>query len=444
MSDSDFVVTPAWALVMAIHEAGPKGMSIALRRGLRAEHLGDAEDPAVKVYELFEKFHPKGALPSVPEIKLRSGIPFEEGAGFDLETAIDHMAHAIMFKELREGIGKSLKTLKKNPVEGREELSALVRKSARWERPNDPRGTNSAEWRGDMFARFLKAASRLPGELLGLPYPWESLNEKSLGLIKGELSALLAKRKTGKTWMTLAICDHIIKNAAKKGDKILYISPEMTEPLVMSRNTAVHLKLDYAKFRGGKLEASARKRLEDYANHHEPGAPEILWFYGTDLPNRSVEDITVLAEQHEPILIMIDSFYCLGDRRKKMYDRTLESIERMTDLKTYAPVFLTSQFSADTKKKDTNSEADSAAYARALGDYVDALYGLFPPKQGRESRILRCMEAREFDPIDIRIGFDMTRMDFSEIEVIDEEADAYDGADPAQAAGFVQDDAIEY
>lgn len=867
MADPGFIATPQWALIFAIHSAGVKGMTKVLQRGLRAEHLGDPHDPAVKVFKLFQRFYERGSLPTFPEIKLRAGIPLDgaDPKAFNLDEAVDYMADAVMFREMKEGIGKALKVMKGNVREGHKALTDVVASASRWTRKSAMRSTNDPEWIADMYERFLKAANRLPGVLLGLPFPWPSLNDISQGLQKGEMTVVLAKRKVGKcvaagtllrrpetgelipvedfvrerrgkihtwepyetlhsvvpaayvdtgskecleiiwrsgrrlvvtpehplktptgwrradeiqvgnhtaavsyipepeetkvwpdaecvflghmiaeggctksstptytkqdkairddfeaslvhlacslkpvkdkpgnyyvvgdgkvngaarllrdldvmgcksvdkvlptsvfsldnrqlglllgrmwscdgsveasgrvsystgskalarqvqhlllrfgvrsrmrtnkrvvmggsrdyyevgiyredidkfrrgvpligaraellraisfqgrsrigwlkneeiravvdaeiydrpdllqavghrlgykfrfqrghlfdsksgrvrrkvfrafcdvyksaltwvldegidwdeivsvnpagvhrvfdlsvarthcfvandvivhnTWATFAICDHILKTVAKPSDRILYVSPEMTEPLVMSRWTAVNLSLDYALFRKGKLEKSERERLDNYAlTPVTEAAASVKWLYGKDMPNKSVRDIVAAVQEVDPLLVVVDSLYVLGDRRRKIYERTLETIELLAlDLASdcEVPVLCTSQLSGKTEKGATNADADAAAYAKALGDYADAVLGIFVPPENPDTRILRGMEAREYQPLDLRINFDLKTMNFDEIEVIIEESPdstvQQGGGDAAVDAGMIQEDAIKF
>lgn len=85
------------------------------------------------------------------------------------------------------------------------------------------------------------------------------------------------------------------------------------------------------------------------------------------------------------------------------------------------PVVATTQLSGQVKRGDLNAEADAVAYAKSIGDYADAIDGLFGNDKFRDSkrRILRGMEAREFVTVDIEINFDPQLHDYSEIRVLD-------------------------
>lgn len=449
---SDFVVTPQWALVLAVQHGGPDAMSRVLKRGLRHEHLGEASDPAAKAFKLFETYFERGRLPTLQETALRTGaaVPSDvDASAYDLDAAIDHMAEAVMFRDLREGVGSALKIMRSDPAGGREKLLSVYESTGAWLKKEDLRGTNSPEWIAEMYQKFVKASQRKPGELLGLPYPWQCWNDASQGLQPGEMTVILAKRKVGKTWLTFIIADHIVKTAMKPGEKILYISPEMSESLVMSRSTAVNLRLDYARFRRGRLETAERKRLEELSKRaYDAQRPEIVWVYGRDLPNRDVRDIEALVREIQPVLVIVDSMYVLGDKNAKIYQRVLGTIERLAlslaaDLRV--PVLCTSQLSGSTGKREVKADADNAAYAKAIGDYADVVMGAFVPPESQDSRIIRGMEAREFEPLDFRIRFDLEQMRFDEIEVIeDDDEEDGGGARGSGRSGRPDDDAITY
>jgi len=85
------------------------------------------------------------------------------------------------------------------------------------------------------------------------------------------------------------------------------------------------------------------------------------------------------------------------------------------------PVLASTQLKGTTSKDVLTADSDDAMGAKAIGDYADVTRGLFCDTElkAASQRLWRGMEAREFLAKDVKINFDFTTMDFSEIEEID-------------------------
>jgi hypothetical protein len=139
---------------------------------------------------------------------------------------------------------------------------------------------------------------------------------------------------------------------------------------------------------------------------------------------RDVADIAAKAAELNPKLIAIDGFYILGrDRRMGMWERTLQNV---SDIKLDlcspldVPVLATSQLKGTKDKYSLDADADDAAYAKAIGDYADAIRSIHMDQQIElnKQRIFRGKESREFVPVDIYMHFNLDCMNFDEIKVV--------------------------
>ena len=90
-----------------------------------------------------------------------------------------------------------------------------------------------------------------------------------------------------------------------------------------------------------------------------------------------------------------------------------------------------------------NAEADAVAYAKAVGDYADAIDGIFGNTEfrGNKRRIIRGMEAREFETVDLEIHFDPGTHNYDEIQILEKvEEGSGDSLDSTNAGGGADDD----
>jgi hypothetical protein len=144
---------------------------------------------------------------------------------------------------------------------------------------------------------------------------------------------------------------------------------------------------------------------------------------------RSVGDICDKVAELDSKLVGLDGLYILGrDSKKGMWERTIDNVSELKlDLCAGMNIgcLATSQFRGGKNKNELNADADDAAYAKAIGDWADAMRGLFmnPAYEKNKKRVFRAMESREFQGVDLVINFDLDTMNFKEDHVITGEKD---------------------
>jgi len=417
-------LTPDEALIHAILQGGVEAYSHARQKGIKSEHLfGDYK----QVYDLFETYLPKGRLPSTSEIDLLTQIEIKEQKDkLDIDTCSTIISNRTLKTSLETGLDAIIRKLE-DPVKARLELDQLVIDTAQVkgtiQSTNNPLSIEIIE------KRYLEAENA-GDKTLGIPSPWPSRDKASLGLHKGELAAILAKRGTGKTQGSLAWINHAWSNYFKNGEKILIISMEMPPWQINSRLFAIHNKLDFAQFRSGKLPPDQKLKFMNWCaemKKKDDKRSEII-VIGSDLVD-TPSDAARYTAQYKPSLVLIDGFYIMGkSSRKPIWERTLENIQMIkldVAVSQNVPVIVTSQLSGSVGKEDLDGEADSAAYAKAIGDYADTVDGLFADTTflAQKQRVMRGMKGRDFEPIDLLINFNMSTQDYSEIKVLNSNND---------------------
>lgn len=237
------------------------------------------------------------------------------------------------------------------------------------------------------------------------------------------------------SWITIAWALHVWKSDLKPGEKLLFVTMEMTPLAVLRRMACIDLKFDYELFRAGKLTKPEKEQLEKWveARKNATDTDPNLVIVGSDKV-RTISDLSIVTSEVKPRAIFVDSFYIMGRAMKQsIYDRMITVVQGLkldvaSEFKI--PVFASTQLSGTTNKDVLTADSDNAMGAKAIGDYADATRGLFADSELRRNkqRIFRGMEAREFASKDVLINFDLNRMDFSEIREIDPDSES-DGDD---------------
>ena len=414
------------ALIFSILQADKPGFFKARDAGLQSEHVQDEDQKIFTLMETFVRRHNR--LPTTTEIKADSGVDIIiPEMPYEVELFAEKIAQRALQNKLQTGLGPITREVLTDPKAARTNLAELVKTTA-WSLGSvasytDPTISDT------IFADYERAKSKGSG-LLGYPSPWPNVDKHSLGLQPGELTVLLAKRKTGKTWLLLAWFVHILRTALQPGENLLIASMEMPDVQMYRRMAAIDLHLCYKDFRAGTLTSEEERRLKDWVEAMRDGdeSRPTIHVAGANVI-RSVGDICDKVAELNSKLVGIDGFYILGrDSKKAMWERTIDNVQGIKlDLCAGMNIgcLATTQFAGKKAKNDLNADADDAAYAKAIGDWADAMRGAFmnDAYEKNKRRVFRAMESREFQGVDLVIHFDLDRMNFAEERVLEGDAE---------------------
>ena len=414
---------PDLKLIHAVLQAGVEGFFKARRIGVKASILYDEGRP---IWELMEEMIRHNRLPSRAEIHLRSGHQIDEiyPEPIDVEMAAKYIVKRALTGQLLEKLDPltEVETVGKDPFAVRDKLIEIYQETA-WGLGH-PLSINSREAVKKFRTAYAKAASR-GDDLIGLSSPWTIMDLASLGLQPGELTILFAKRKVGKSWAVIAWAVHMWRNDLLPGEKILFVTMEMTELQIMRRMACVDLRLSWNDLREGKLDLHAKKRMDEWcderiADADDPTKANIVFV--TSKECKSAQDIGALTAEHQPKCVVVDSFYILGRQDgKSIYERVLGNVEKLkldVAIPYDVPVLASTQLKGTLDKETLMADSDDAMGAKAIGDYADVTIGLFADQELMEAdeRYLRHMEAREFKGRGVHVNWNLERMDYSEIQ----------------------------
>lgn len=437
------LLTPDEKLIHSILQGGIQNYYKARTCGVREDSL---YDEAKAVWNLMGKMTAKDRLPSLPEIELATGHTIDKICEdpLDIELCSEAIVKRGLSSQLHEKFGELTRgdAINTDPFKVRDSLSEVITETA-WSF-GEPYSLNSRASMDELSEAYAKAEAR-KGGLIGVSSPWPTMDEASLGLQPGELTVCFAKRKVGKSWLVIAWSVHMWRHDLKPGEKVLFVTMEMTPLQVLRRMACVDLRLSWDEFRGGRLTSKQKDSLHRWVDarmNAGPDDPNMIIVGSNQV--RTISDLAAVVGEHRPKVVVVDSFYILGrSAGSSIYERVLANVQGMKldiALKYDVPVLASTQLKGTTNKDVLTADSDDAMGAKAIGDYADVTRGLFADTElkSAQQRLWRGMEAREFLARDVKINFNLDTMDFSEIEEIDPDDPNGRGNDDGE-----EDDEIE-
>ena len=346
-----------------------------------AKAFGVAEDLFVGAGKVAWRFihtyrDEHGSIPSPGIIGENSGLalsPLTEDDDGAMTYFVDKLHERAIFRALKYGVDKTYEYIEEGE---QEEAASEIIKLA-----DHLRDRKAARVRVRDLSQIVPEVKEMyertkRGEI-GIPFPWDTMNEMTLGMWPGTLTFFTARPGVGKTWTAINICHHVWQ----KGYKVLVVSPEMIGVELAERVVGLHGKLSYSDLVSGRLgDFGGEKALDDtIAELSQREGFHVL----DDEERLSSQYIEEAVEAVDPDLIAVDSVYMLKVFQGKVkqgvgskggrYDRILETIDwlRSFSRRTKKPVLAISQLSRDAKMK--KGEAERLKQGVGTGGLEDAV-----------------------------------------------------------------------
>ena len=381
----------------------------------------DFDDPGSRrAYRFIASHYEEHA--TVPEVKAvtdicRVGL---EPQGVDSRYLLEEFVKRKLFREVSQGI---------------EGFSDHLRK-------NDPAAALTAIEKFAGEAHAVAAASpvslfslgdqvqedyeRVKAGYTGIPLPWESLNQITMGLWPGTVTYFVARPGVGKTQVAMLIA----RESWRSGKKVLIVSPEMSKEAIAERFFIAQAEVSGTNVLRGTLSDFEHTKLKDTINGLRDR--DGVWIVDAEhkLDGGGIDQYIRAVK---PDLVCIDSIYDLSFPGNKS-DRTMAAVDwmRHSSKKHDVPFVGFHQVNRDVGRKGRDGvEYADAGAAIALTDQLlwDA-HAIFILEQDRdmlEDKRLRFHVGKKrrgvWDGRPIDCHWDFDRMCFDEIK--GEEAEAY-------------------
>jgi replicative DNA helicase len=261
-----------------------------------------------------------------------------------------------------------------------------------------------------------------PGVLTGLP----QLDEKTRGLLNGDLWVLTAPTGQGKSFM----CLKIAIGANLSGYKVLFVTMEMTAKQLAIRNMSLQSSIPSDWMRRGLLSCFGVRYLQNYLEQLNQSDRANTFHYYEGKIKMSVTDIASYIQLLAPDLVIIDGAYMLHPTSKYITQYWEKQLTVMQELRQMSldfniPFLTTYQYSG--KVNIEKAGLSDIMGGQAIGHYAPVVIKMYPDKssididQGGENtnrtqyKILEILKGREGESGNIRVRFDLQNSTIEEV-----------------------------
>lgn len=248
--------------------------------------------------------------------------------------------------------------------------------------------------------------------MLGIPWPWDPVNDETLGMQGGQLVLLYGRPKHMKTWVAL----HIAVNAYLfHHARILFYSREMDKLQLLKRATSLVCGVDYGDLKKGNLSPSVKKSVFETMETLAESDGDLMradgrrsaFIISNDRGPNHGATVRMLVEKAKEVdadLLVVDAIYKLADGRTNTRDvKWTTQVNIMQDLKDAAvdlgiPVIAVTQANRKAAKTAKHVDTDEAAFTDSAGMECDFMLRVIKgvdPESGKSELTLVWPAARD-------------------------------------------------
>jgi replicative DNA helicase len=397
------------ALVAALIENGVSGLRKVQSRGIKAEDLTEHGRVGFEIVQ--QHFKDYGLVPSAATVSELTGQDFETPLE-SLDFFIDEVIKNKLFTMIRAGIDDIAPKMRQHdPAAALTLLEQLASKA----RAELDASRDEVVGLGRQSLAVKEIYDRIKHGERGIPLPWPTMMEHTLGLWPGEVMLFVARPGSGKTF-TLIICALF---AAAAGKKVLFLTTEMDKTAIARRMLSVRMKLPFQAFRGGRLTYFEERGFEAEVQRLGDVDDTNIRLAGGDF-KFSLDHLETVVSQEKPDLLVIDGIYLLetpGQSRNERAAAAMDGVKRLAN-RSKIPIISSTQFNRINKKDDDSTATlDNIGMTDTAGMNFDLIYGVFQSQDMYKDRQLLFvhMKGRDVPPLNVGINWDIERGNFVEL-----------------------------
>lgn len=395
------------------------GVGVAINLGLTPQMLfNEGKDGLFFLNEHFRKY---GVIPDwatlIEAVPQMANVD-DEGLNESLEFLVDKAMWRFRGNLIQGGLKTATQLLgQSKPDDAMKVLSEAI---ARAEEANREKFASTVEMtsKKDVDEAWADYQHRklLAGQPDGLPTPWPSITNATMGIHPGELWFIVARLKTGKTWALTLFAKEVWEVAKKP---VLFVTMEMQPKRIRRRMHALAGKFPWGDFIKATLNPEVEKKYRTFLDGLDQ-MPK-LTIVGSDRVQKP-KDVELLIEETKPGLVIIDGVYFMSGQGEAGWEKlndAVTALQRLT-IKKNVPILASTQFAKKVGKDQDEAEAGDIGYAYGIAQAADVLMGIYrtPDLEEKNQMKVELMETRDTPKVAIMSNWNLMTQDFHELHVL--------------------------
>lgn len=416
----------------------------AFEAGFSKDFLKEEEDLDVLQY-ISEHYSKYSKAPSFDRLKEHFPTYHFDSTNDSVEEVVSDLRDDTLYKNVFSLVFEGAKKLKegKTPeqlrMKGREAFQQLRMEMLSLEadfNPSQDLAINSTAFVVQFWKDYDKRAAS--DGVLGIPSPWKTYNKATQGSNEGDLTMVVARNGVGKTWITLAMCNH----AWQEGAGLLLVSNEIQLMKMANRMVSQKSGISYDSIKTAKLNALGEK--EQLADMLEKFAVTendfIVSGSDDDMSAGGVAAVEAKINKYKPDIVFVDGAYLLSDDlgAKASHERAGNIIRGLKKLAKRRKIPITISWQFNRQASNKSGDSSHIGMTDVAGQDADVIIALFQTEDMKLNKELtiKSLKVREGAPFEFKINWDFSNMDFSELESY-EDCDDDDEEEEQEPTGII-------
>lgn len=389
-----------------------RSINVILEKNINESWFSDANDKKMFrfLHDHFSKYQESPSLDVVVEnFPTYQLVKVEDSIDYLLDTLVEARRKTSIINTL----GGAIEAVEKQQDhEGARlilERGLLKMEEDGLNQTNDLEITQAAKFAKDQY-EFRK---NNPG-LLGVPTGFNTMDQATSGLQKGQLIVIVAPPKTGKSTLALQIAI----NAQLQGHTPMFYSFEMSNSEQVSRYYAMRSRISHKRLMTGTLDAEEESRYYGIVDKL-PSYRDKFWFIDSS-GGQTVSGIASKIQNKNPDIVFIDGTYLMIDEQTgesntpQALTNITRSLKRLAQ-KVNKPIVISTQV-LEWKMRKGQVTADAIGYSSSFHQDADVIFGLQREDENvDDTRLLRVIASRNGGLSEVSLVWDWNTGHFREI-----------------------------
>lgn len=216
--------------------------------------------------------------------------------------------------------------------------------------------------------------------VMGIPWPFPSLNEQTMGLKKGDWIVEYGRPKAGKTSIVIAALQRIYE---KGRIRVGVFNFEDSEWDILRLFQAYRARVDYFSLKRNELSDIEKVRYTEACRSLVKEADEGKLFFVENCPGADLNHIKGRIDEFNLDVVVINGVYFLKDVGTKKIDMDWKAV---TNISRNAKQIAKEKQVAIIGITQANRQTEQVAYADAFTQDCDAMIKIEPVKRSNETR----------------------------------------------------------